>query len=92
MHVAALGALRRLAVAPDLHLEDLQARPILRPEEEVEHVAALRLGVANQQLGRGAAAGDGADTVEARAEAALRDQLVERRREGRLHQQQRQPQ
>ena len=47
--MARLGALGRVDVAADFHLQMMQRGAEVRLEEEVEHLAALRLGIVEQQ-------------------------------------------
>ena len=62
--VAGLGPVGGVHVGPDLDLEDLDAGAVVGLEEVVEGLAALRLGIVDQQARVAAATADGADAVE----------------------------
>jgi hypothetical protein len=55
-HMAGLAAAGGILAAADLDLEVLEARAELGGEEEVEHLAALGLGVVGQEARRGSRA------------------------------------
>ena len=62
--MARLGAVRALRVAADLDLEDVEGGAEVGGEEQVQNLAPLRLGVADEQPRGRAAAGDRADPLE----------------------------
>ena len=64
VHVAGLGPVGGVHVGADLDLEDLHAGAVVGLEEIVENLAALRLGIIDEQARVAATAADGADTVE----------------------------
>ena len=79
-HVRGFATLGRVGIAPDLNLEHLQGGPVMRLEQVVEDLAALRLGIVDQQPGSGAAAAGGADAIEHFAGRSTVDHYLLRRR------------
>ena len=64
VHVARLRTVGGVHVGANFHLEDLQAGPIVRLEQIVENLAAIGLGVVDQEPGVPASAADSADAIE----------------------------
>jgi len=71
VRVRRLAAVRRLRVAGDLDLEHVQARGVLRQEERVQDVVALRLRVVAQQARGGARREAAVAVVDVRDGAAV---------------------
>jgi hypothetical protein len=68
--MAGLGAVGGVHVGADLNLEDLNVGAVVGLEEIVEDLAALGLGIVDEQARVAAAAADGANAVEDLTRAA----------------------